>query len=76
MKYALVIASKDLNDLNLPYRLVAQVHDEFQIEVPERYAERVGAVFTNAIVKAGEHLNMRCPLAGDMNIGSSWADTH
>jgi DNA polymerase I-like protein with 3'-5' exonuclease and polymerase domains len=76
MKYALVIASKELDSEGTPYRLVAQVHDEFQIEVPERYAERVGEVFTNAIVKAGEALDMRCPLAGDMNLGSSWADTH
>jgi DNA polymerase I-like protein with 3'-5' exonuclease and polymerase domains len=76
MKYALVIASKKLDSMGLPYRLVAQVHDEFQIEVPERYADRVGVVFRNAIKQAGVDLNMRCPLAGDSQTGSSWADTH
>ncbi len=76
MKYALVIASKKLDSMNLPYRLVAQVHDEFQIEVPENYADRVGVVFRNAIKQAGVDLNMRCPLAGDTNSGLTWADTH
>jgi DNA polymerase I-like protein with 3'-5' exonuclease and polymerase domains len=76
MKYALVIASKKLDNMGLPYRLVAQVHDEFQIEVPEDYADRVGVVFRNAIKQAGVDLNMRCPLAGDTNSGLTWADTH
>ena len=69
MKYALVIASKKLDNMGLPYRLVAQVHDEFQIEVPEDYADRVGVVFRNAIKQAGVDLNMRCPLAGATNSG-------
>jgi DNA polymerase-1 len=76
MKYALVIASKKLDSMALPYRLVAQVHDEFQIEVPEDYADRVGVVFRNSVKQAGVDLNMRCPLAGKTNSGLTWADTH
>lgn len=76
MKKALVIAEAKLAGYGYPYKLVAQVHDEFQIEVPDEYAERVGVVFRNAIRNAGRQLELRCPLDGEYQIGSSWADTH
>jgi DNA polymerase-1 len=76
MKQALVLAIDRLNEYSYPYQLVAQVHDEFQVEVPERYADRVGVIFRNAIRQAGEELNLNCPTEGDIQIGSSWADTH
>jgi DNA polymerase I-like protein with 3'-5' exonuclease and polymerase domains len=76
MKKALIIASAKLDSYGYPYKLVAQVHDEFQIEVPKAYSERVAVVFRNAIRQAGRDLDMRCPLDGDYQIGSSWADTH
>lgn len=76
MKKALVIAAAKLDEYGYPYKLVAQVHDELQIEVPEEYAERVGACVRNAIREAGRELNLRCPLDGEYMIGTSWADTH
>lgn len=76
MKHALVLAVKRLDADGLPYKLVAQVHDEFQVEVPEAYADDVGRVFRDAIIDAGEKLNMRCPLDGEYKIGNTWADTH
>ena len=76
MKKALIIASDKLAAYGYPYKLVAQVHDEFQVEVPEEYAQRVGVVFRNAIREAGRVLELRCPLDGEYQIGSSWADTH
>ena len=76
MKQALVIAEAKLAKQGLPYKLVAQVHDEFQVEVPEQYAERVGVCFRNAIRQAGRDLELRCPLDGDYQIGDTWADTH
>lgn len=76
MKKALVIAIGRLDEYSYPYKLVAQVHDEMQVEVPEVYADRVGVIFRNAIRQAGRELNLNCPTEGDMQIGSSWADTH
>ena len=76
MKQALVIALEKLADYGYPYKLVAQVHDEFQLEVPTEYAQRVGVVFRNSIREAGRRLNLRCPLDGEYMIGSTWADTH
>ena len=76
MKRALVIAIDKLASYGYPYKLVAQVHDEYQVEVPEEYAERVGVIFRNAIRQAGRDFEMRCPLDGEYQIGDTWAETH
>ena len=76
MKQALVIATQKLKRYGYPYKLVAQVHDEFQVEVPEEYAQQVGAVFRNAIREAGRKLKLRCPLDGEYKIGNNWSETH
>lgn len=81
MKKALVILDEDLQTLGglVPgkdYEFVANVHDEFQIEVTEEYADFVGAAIVRAIEKTGEHFNLRCPVTGDYDIGNSWAETH
>lgn len=76
MKQALVLASDRLQSMRIPYKLVAQVHDEFQVEVPDEYADTVGKVFRNAIKRAGRELGLRCPLDGEYQVGTTWADTH
>ena len=76
MKKALVIAEQKLTDYGYPYRFVANVHDEMQLEVPEEYADRVGACVRNAIRQAGRDLGLRCPLDGEYMVGDSWSETH
>lgn len=76
MKQALVLAIKKLDKYGYPYKLVAQVHDEMQLEVPDEYAERVGICVRNAIREAGVHFNLRCPTDGEYMIGSNWSQTH
>lgn len=76
MKKALVLGSATLEKADVPYKLVAQVHDEFQIEAPTAYAEQVGQSFKQAIVDAGLAFQMRCPLDGEYMIGDNWSQTH
>lgn len=76
MKRALVIGSNRLLNANVPYRLVAQVHDEMQCEVEKRYSHIVGAAFVGGIKGAGRYYQMRCPLDGEAKIGLTWAGTH
>jgi len=62
------------------------VHDEFQIETPLdiNIALKVASIVDKNIVKAGEILNLRCPMAGsyynddhkDYTIGTNWYQTH
>ena len=76
MKQALVILDERLSKLGVDYKFVANVHDEWQIEVEEAYADMVGKVGVQAIEQAGRVLEMRCPLTGDYKVGNSWKETH
>ena len=76
VKQALVLLAESLEKYKIPYKLVANVHDEFQIEVPENFAVTVGKAAVRAIRNAGEVLEMRCPLDGEYKIGNNWAETH
>jgi DNA polymerase-1 len=66
----------ELRRAKIDYRFVANVHDEWQIEVEESKADEAGRLGTKAIELAGKELKMRCPLAGEYKIGNSWKETH
>jgi len=76
MKQALVILDERLSKLGVDYKFVANVHDEWQIEVEEAYADMVGKLGVQAIEQAGRILEMRCPLTGEYRVGNSWKETH
>jgi DNA polymerase-1 len=76
MKQALVLLDRKLKVLNLPYKFVANVHDEWQIEVPWTFAEQVGRLGVESIEEAGKVLEMRCPLTGEFKYGNNWKETH
>lgn len=81
MKKALVIFDKQLQAYNLKpgvdYEFVANVHDEWQVEVTkEENTELVGRTAVESMSKAGESLNLRCPLTGEYGIGKNWSETH
>jgi DNA polymerase I-like protein with 3'-5' exonuclease and polymerase domains len=76
MKRGLVIAHERLHRQAISWRLVAQVHDEIQAECSSLMAEHVGQRLVRGIVEAGKYYNMRCPLAAEAKIGTSWAETH
>lgn len=65
------------HDWDGDYVFCAWSHDEVQIacRTPE-VAEVVAEIATKSVVLAGEHFNLRCPLAGEAKIGKNWNDTH
>ena len=63
-----------LNGINAKF--VANIHDEWQIEVPESQADFVGELGVKAIEQASEYFNMRCPLTGEYKVGDNWYETH
>ena len=76
MKQALIILHRKITANKLDAHFVANVHDEWQIEVREDHAEKVGKLAVQAIKEAGEHFKLRCPLDGEYKIGDTWAQTH
>jgi DNA polymerase I-like protein with 3'-5' exonuclease and polymerase domains len=76
MKKAAVIFSGLLESYGIDVKIVANVHDEWQVECEGHLAVAVGRLGCRAITLAGEAFDMRCPLAGDYHIGDTWAETH
>ena len=76
MKVAIVKAVKMLTERNIPFKLVAQVHDEFQFETPRHFGKAVGIIARQAIIDAGVALKMKCPMDGEYKIGNNWSETH
>ena len=76
MKKALLNGVESLREQNIPFKMVANVHDEFQVETPEAFAKAVGLHFRNAIRKAGDDFELRCPMDGEYKIGDNWSETH
>ena len=76
MKQGLIIFDSLIKEKGLDAAFVANVHDEWQLEVSEEDAEEVGNLGVQSIIKAGEALDLKCPLDGDYNVGTNWSETH
>ena len=76
MKKALVLLDKEIEKNNIDALPVANVHDEFQYQVKENQADKLGQLAIQAITNAGNELNLRCPLTGEYKIGNNWKETH
>ena len=76
MKKALCIFHDKVKANKWPVKIVANVHDEFQIETQEEFAVIVGEAAKQSIIEAGVHFKLRCPLDGEYKYGKSWRETH
>jgi len=76
MKKALQLLNGYIIEKNLTAHFVANIHDEWQIEVIEKDAKEVGELGVLAIKNAGLEFEMKCPLDGEYNIGNNWYETH
>ena len=76
MKKALVIFDNYIKLHELDAHFVANVHDEWQLEVKEEEAKLVGQLGVKAIVEAGKALRLNCPLDGEYKVGDNWKQTH
>ena len=76
MKRALVIFDELIKEQGLNAIFVANVHDEWQLEVDKDHGDMVGKLGVDAIKRAGDYYKLRCPLDGEYKVGTSWAETH
>jgi len=75
-KQWIIETTKMLRKAKIPYRLIAWVHDEIQIETPKAYAEIVGKTAVEAARAAGVVLKTRCPMDAEYHIGTNWSESH
>ena len=57
-------------------RQVAFIHDELQYECDPKDKEDLQFLLELTAAQAGEHYNMRCPIAAESQSGNTWADVH
>jgi len=75
MKQATILMWDSLLESGINVKQAIQYHDENQVIAYEEYDE-VGRMMVEGIVKAGEHYNLRCPLAAKYKVGNNWSETH
>ncbi len=76
MKQAMINLNELIKLNTLDAHFVCNVHDEWQLEVKESVADSTGQLGVDAIIKAGEGLELFCPLDGEYKIGDNWSETH
>ena len=76
MKKAMCILHTHIQLNTLDAKFVANIHDEWQMQVKESIAEFTGLTGVEAIERAGKHFNLRCPLTGEYKVGENWSETH
>ena len=76
MKYAMIIADRDIRKAGLDALGLIRYHDEEQWECNPRCAEAVGKIGVNSIKAAGKYLRLNVPLDGEFKIGKNWSETH
>lgn len=75
-KQWIVCFTDELKSKKIPYKLLAWVHDEVQLETSAEYGETVGKIVAEAATTAGEKLKFRCPIAAEYRVGKNWHDCH
>ena len=76
MKKALVLLNKWANCSKLDFKFVANIHDEWQVEVKEEQADFFGEMAVKSMVEAGKLLDLRCDMNGEYKVGDNWSETH
>jgi len=76
MKRALAMLDSLICLNTLDAKFVANIHDEWQMEVREDLVDNVGQLAVECIIKAGEYYNLRCPMDGEYKVGDNWSETH
>ena len=76
MKQALRLAAVRHEEAGIEFRLHCFYHDEFQCGAMPHQADEVGLILKSAIVDAGKHFNMKCPMDAEYKLGGNWENTH
>ena len=76
MKQAMVNLYELIKLNTVDAKFVANIHDEWQLQVKESQADYIGRLGVESIEKVTEQFNMRCDLTGQYKVGGNWSETH
>ncbi len=78
MKRAMIYVDQEINRQRLRDHVfkVADIHDEWQYKVRNKYVEQFVALALPCFRRAGESFGYNLPIDGDFKVGKTWAETH
>jgi DNA polymerase-1 len=76
MRLANVFWQRQAKKEGINFKQCAWVHDEWQTEVDEHQAQRLGEIQVQSIIDAGAFFKLNCPMDGEAKIGNNWLETH
>jgi len=76
MKVVLCYLDAVVKKKNLDVTFVGNMHDEVQAEVRETDIKEYTKCVKWAFTQATKFLRLRCPLAGEVQVGEDWSKTH
>lgn len=78
MKHTLLNFHAKARSEGINFKMVAFVHDEYQIEVigTREEAEHMGKLVASTMTDTGVELGFKIPTPGSYGIGRNWCDTH
>tara|TARA_R110000787_G_scaffold47583_2_gene115048 strand:- start:368 stop:2137 length:1770 start_codon:yes stop_codon:yes gene_type:complete len=83
MKRALIILNDSLKSSSgvgttspIDAHVVANIHDEWQVETWHEDVDKLGEIAVDAIRQAGDYYKLNCPLDAQYKVGENWSETH
>ena len=78
MKHTLLRWTSEARKLDINFKLVGFIHDEYQTEVigTEEEAKELGKIQADCMLEVGEEVGFKIPTPGSYDIGRNWLDTH
>ena len=76
MEMSMCRANDTIHKLGLDAEQLMYYHDEFEWEVSDDHALKVGELLEEAIAWPAKYLNLNVALAGTSKIGNNWAEVH
>ena len=76
MKRALIILNDSLKSSSIDAHVVANIHDEWQVETWHEDVDKLGKIAVDAIRQAGDYYKLNCPLDAEYKVGENWSETH
>ena len=76
VKYGMVYLNDRIEALGLKTKQTIFYHDELALQVPIEEVDIMKELCLQWMEVAGKHLECKCPLASDSNVGLNWGDIH
>ena len=76
IKFCMVIIDQLIKKNNIDAKLLVVMHDEINMEVYPKDVHKMEKIFKHAFIKAGEILELACPMGTSPMHGDNWAEIH